>query len=355
MFRFVSTLPSRLWLLIQPLLVINDQKRPLGYFIVTALSVGIPAFIGAGLNQLELSITACTGALIILYLRPMPLIDLMISLSVISFGFALSFTLGLITSFNIYISATSLVFTVFLVTFVCRYYAIPAPGSLFFVLIACLARALPFDLSLAASRIGLLFFGAMGACVIALCYNVLENYFFKAPKVIVEEKETVNIIKILFHSSVISLFVGGGYLFALLMDLSSPYWVPVSTVAVLQGANFRAVWSRNIHRIFGTAIGLGIAWTIMLFTPNDWVIALFIVALVFMIEMLITRNYGLAVIFITPLTVIFANAGMDLSDSNNLISERLLNIVLGGIIGLLGGWCIYRAQFFIGIQKYFKR
>lgn len=354
MLNFLSMLFSPIWLRFQPLLVINNHKRPLGYFMVTAFSVGIPAFVGAAFNQLELSITACTGALVILYLRQMPLIELMISLSVISFGFAISFTLGLLTSFNIYISAASLVFTVFLVTFVCRYYLIPAPGSLFFVLIACLARALPFDLSLAANRIGLLVLGAIGACVLALFYNLLENHFFKARDVDVEVKEKVNIAKILFHSSVISMFVGGGYLFALLIGLSSPYWVPVSTVAVLQGANFRAIWTRNIHRIFGTAIGLGIAWIIILLSPNDWVIAVLIVMLVFLIEMLITRNYGLAVIFITPLTVIFANAGIQLADADNLILVRLLNIIFGGVIGLLGGWFIYRVQFFESLQKYFK-
>lgn len=354
MHNFISMLFKQLWRYIQPLLIIGDLKRPLGYFIVTALSVGIPAFVGAMFGQIELSITACTGALVILYLRPMPLIDLMIALSVISFGFVISFTLGLLTSFNIYISSASLFFTVVMVTFVCRYHAVPAPGSLFFVLIACLARALPFDLTLAASRVGLLVFGTISACVLALCYNMLGNYLSKTRNINIEVKEKINILKILFHSLVIGFFVGGGYLFASLIGLSSAYWVPVSTVAVLQGANFRAVWSRNIHRIFGTAIGLGIAWVIIFFSPSDWIIAFLIVILVFLIEMLITRNYGLAVIFITPLTVIFANTSMQLGYEDNLITVRLFNIILGGSIGLLGGWFIYKVQFIEGVTKHFK-
>src|SRR3546814_8722819 len=47
------------------------------------------------------------------------------------------------------------------------------------------------------------------------------------------------------------------------------YWVPVSCLAVMQGVTLRASWSRNVHRIVGTVIGMGLTWLLLPFLTED--------------------------------------------------------------------------------------
>ncbi|MDO6563176.1 FUSC family protein [Amphritea sp. 1_MG-2023] len=345
-------LTTRLYTSIQPLLALSDHKRPLGFLIVSALSVGLPALIGAWLGDIQTAMLGCLGGLSILYMRQTHIPRRMMTLATCAFGFSLSFALGVVTNFDPLFSAATLTLNVFMVTVICRFYSVPPPGTLFFIVVACLARTLPFDLSLAAERTGILMFGAMGGCCLALLYSVYQVYISKTFVDRPTEEIDHNIIVISIESVVISLFVGGGYVLALLLQLDNPYWVPISTIAIMQGATFRAIWHRNVHRIIGTTIGMGIAWVIFSFAPGPWETAFLILGLSFIIELLITRNYGLAVMFITPLTVIFTDTNIPTGETDQLILSRLFDIILGSVIGYIGGWAIHHAKFKQAIEAY---
>lgn len=341
----------RFWSVIKPLFELSNHKRPLGFLAVSAFSVALPALFGAWIGQLSTAMLACMGGLVILYMRQTNISRRMMILATCAFGFALSFALGVLTSFDPYLSAATLTLNVFLVTAICRFYALPPPGVLFFVVVACLARTLPFDLSLAAERTGILMFGAMSACILALIYSIYQVYFSKDYVSRPTEEVDNNIVAITIESLVTCLFVGGGYFLAIAANLDNPYWVPISTAAIMQGATFRAIWHRNVHRIIGTTIGMGIAWVIFSLAPGPWQLALLIFVLSFFIEILITRNYGLAVIFITPLTVIFADITLAGTETGHLILSRLLDIILGSIIGCVGGWVIHHPAFVRSVNK----
>lgn len=335
----------------KPLLILSDNRRAWGFLVIAALSVGVPVFMGAWINQFSSAVIASMGGLVILYMQQTHITRRMMILIVCSFGFSMSFSLGTLTSFNPYLSAATLVLTIFLVTVTCRLYAMPAPGSFFFILVACMSRTLPFDITLVAERTGILLLGCMGACLLALIYSITQIILKKHKPVMQNEVEERRIAAIMLESAVISLFVGGGYFLALMMQLENPYWVPISTAAIMQGATFRAVWHRNVHRLVGTVIGMGLAWAIFSLSPNIWTLASLIMLLTFIIEVLITRNYGLAVIFITPLTVIFADSAMAFADTERLILMRLVDIMIGSCIGYLGGWVIHHPRFFYRLEQ----
>jgi uncharacterized membrane protein YccC len=81
------------------------------------------------------------------------------------------------------------------------------------------------------------------------------------------------------------------------------------------------------------------------FHPTPLSICISIFILQFIVEMLVVRQYGLAVIFITLLTVLLAEAGSAMTlDPNTLIPYRLLDIVIGSIIGAIAGWFIHHEQ-----------
>ena len=145
---------------------------------------------------------------------------------------------------------------------------------------------------------------------------------------------------------VIGLAVGVSLLAAQALQLERAYWVPVSCLAVLQGATLRAVWNKQVHRILGTAVGLFLAWGLLALPLDAWRVSLLMMALTFLVETLVVRHYGLAVVFITPLTIFLADAtriGQGAPEA--MLQARLLDIVLGSMVGVLGGACLHNPRF----------
>jgi uncharacterized membrane protein YccC len=104
------------------------------------------------------------------------------------------------------------------------------------------------------------------------------------------------------------------------------------------------MWHRNVHRIMGTVIGMGVAWWLFSWQPNYWHLAFCMLLFQFLIEMLIVKNYGAAVIFITPLTVIMAEFTRADMATEVLLQHRLIDISIGSVIGIVGGTIFHRTS-----------
>lgn len=79
---------------------------------------------------------------------------------------------------------------------------------------------------------------------------------------------------------------------------------------------------------------------------------LVITLLQFVIEMLIVRNYGLAAIFITPLTILLAETagGLDF-DINTMMEARLADTIIGSLIGLAAGWLLHHGDIIARLER----
>jgi uncharacterized membrane protein YccC len=346
-----STHKHGIWKEIRPLLVLSDHKRPLGFLVTVALAVGGPVILGVFLGHFVMGVGASIGGLACIYLRQTSLPHRMITMALVTFGFCTSFTISLLSSFNPWILAISFGFVAFWATFICRYFSVPPPGSFFFILVACIASAMPFDLSLLPQRAGLLLFGCISASILALAYSLLQ--LLRGDNNIVHTAESIEprIVAIFLESATIAIFIAMSYVLALLIGFDRPYWAPISCAAILQGASFRAVHHRNIHRIVGTAVGMGLTWIIFSLSPGPWILALLIMGLSFVIEVLVTRNYGYAVIFITPLTIILAETANASLDINWVILLRMSDVVLGGIVAYFGGWLLHQKNFYDRLEQ----
>jgi uncharacterized membrane protein YccC len=114
----------------------------------------------------------------------------------------------------------------------------------------------------------------------------------------------------------------------------------------MQGASLRAVWNKQLHRIVGTAVGLLLTWGLLALPLDKWSVSLLMMALTFVVETLVVRHYGLAVVFITPLTIFLAEAArLGQGAPAGMLQARLFDIVLGSVIGLLGGICLHSPRF----------
>ena len=60
--------------------------------------------------------------------------------------------------------------------------------------------------------------------------------------------------------------------------------------------------------------------------------------------MLVGRNYGVAVIFITVLTIFLAESGVTLTNPDVLLRARFIDILIGSLVGAAGGWVLYNER-----------
>ncbi|ADZ90577.1 FUSC family protein [Marinomonas mediterranea] len=334
--------------LFKDLFTLNDVKRPWHLSFIAALCVGLPAIIGAALEQFPQGMLASLGAMVVLYMPNTRTAHRIVTLSLCSFGFIFCFMVGSLSTFVSWLPPFALSLAMFLVVIMSRYYLLPPPGSFFFVLVTTISIAMPFDLPSLPTNIGLLAIGGMTSCVACFVYSLLTGAN-TLPKTEIKLDARVNAI--VLEALFVSVFVGGSYGIALALQMNNPYWVPISCAAILQGATFRQVWHRKIHRIMGTLVGMLLASAIFFFHPNAWVLAFLILILQFAIEMLIAKNYGYAVIFITPLTVIMAEVTNTQVSPALLLEYRIFDIVFGSIIGFVGGTIFHKTQWLTSLEK----
>jgi uncharacterized membrane protein YccC len=186
--------------------------------------------------------------------------------------------------------------------------------------------------------------GCLLACLIALVYS-LHILKMQAPKPVARLRRP-RFDFVVFDAVVIGVFVGISLAAAQLLQLQKAYWVPVSCLAVIQGASLRAVWNRQLQRVLGTGIGLLVSSALLLLPLDKWSISLTVMTLTFVVEFTVVRHYVLATSFITPLTILLAEAAtLGQAPAGALIQARFFDTVLGCFVGLVGGICLHSPRF----------
>lgn len=116
--------------------------------------------------------------------------------------------------------------------------------------------------------------------------------------------------------------------------LERAYWSMAAAVLVLhQGLDWSRTLQRGIERMVGTLIGLVLAGLLLAAGPTGLWLAATLAVLQFLIEMIVVRNYALAVIFITAAALIIASGGQVESDVAHLLWVRGSDTVVGCLIG----------------------
>ncbi len=319
-----------------------------------ALASGLPLLIGAYFDHLEFGFVSSLGGMVFLYAPNTPLSHRMVALMASAFAMSACYTAGVICHFIPALLVPMLTFLTILVSMVCRYYRVGPPGSLFFIMAASIAVYSPVGVLQVPLNVGLLTMGCLLACLIAFFYSVyllrLEAPQPATPLPPATFEFTV------FDPIVIGVFVGISLSIAQAFDLQRAYWVPVSCLAVIQEASLRGVWNRQFQRIAGTGIGLVLAWCLLLLPLDKWTVSLMMIVLTFLIETLVVRHYGLAVVFITPLTIFLAEGTrLGHGSPNVMLQARLLDTVIGSLLGLIGGYCLHNQRFRDVVGKQIKR
>lgn len=119
------------------------------------------------------------------------------------------------------------------------------------------------------------------------------------------------------------------------LGLPRAYWVILACVAVLQATpRIRYTVARAIQRSLGTVLGVGIFWLIALPEPDGLWLVLTVALLQAGIEVVITRNYGLGLLLITPIALLISTSGST-APLGQIITIRIADTLLGSVLALL--------------------
>lgn len=342
--RWFTQIKALLQAEMQHLLAFNRSDRRWPMPFCAALANGLPLLVGAWFNHLDYGLVSSLGGLVFLYTPNTPLSHRLVSLMASAFGLSACYALGLMCHFVPALLVPVLTFIAIMVSMACRFYLLGPPGSLFFVMAAAIGAYSPVEVEQLPLFVGLLTMGALLACLIAFFYS-LYALRQQAPEA-VKPLPPATFDFVIFDSVVIGIFVGIALALAQLLQLERPYWVPVSCLAVIHGASLRAVWNKQVQRIVGTGIGLLVAWGLLTLPLDKWSVSLLMMLLAFIIETLVVRHYGMAAIFITPLTIFLAEATqLGHGSPDALLLARLFDTVLGCVVGLFGGACLHSPRF----------
>ncbi|AWB89669.1 FUSC family protein [Salinibacterium hongtaonis] len=121
---------------------------------------------------------------------------------------------------------------------------------------------------------------------------------------------------------------------ALLLGIGRPYWAVVTVVAVMPLAHASFSFSRSLHRTLGTIGGVVVAGLVLAASPPAIVIVVFAVVCQFVIELLIGKSYGLALVFITPLALTMSNLSQP-SEVLPLVTDRVVETAVGVAVAIM--------------------
>jgi uncharacterized membrane protein YccC len=324
------------------LITINPSDRPWELPFAVAIAAGLPMLLGAWFGKISDAGLASVGAMTIVYVPRTRLDHRMATVMAAAFAMISCFALGQLSQLVPIARAPIIALVAAFVTMGCRYYRVIPPGPLFFVMATAIGAYTPGEIADVPARLGVFALGSIGAVVVAFLYNV---HILRSRAPLPASPPPDDLLDVVvIDSMIIGSFVGVSLGAAQILGLDKPYWVPVSCLAVIQGINLRAIWNRQVHRIIGTMIGLAVTWMLVRHATDPWVIALAIMTLTFCIETAIVRHYAFATIFITPLTILLAEAPtLGYVDSSTLIMARFADTVLGSLVGLAGGICLHSA------------
>ncbi|MGW2823801.1 FUSC family protein [Streptomyces sp. NPDC001443] len=121
---------------------------------------------------------------------------------------------------------------------------------------------------------------------------------------------------------------------SLALGVGRPYWALV-TAASLYQANLTLTWSRGVQRVVGNLVGvLVFAALVPLAHLHQAALVLCCLALNFGAEALISRNYWLGSICVTPMALLITEFART-QDAGQLITERVLDTLIGALVGLV--------------------
>lgn len=117
------------------------------------------------------------------------------------------------------------------------------------------------------------------------------------------------------------------------LGIGHPYWAMVAAVAPLSAPGRSAQLARALHRVVGTLLGMVTSALLLALGLDPVPTVLVVVVLQVVTEMLVGRNYALALLFITPMALLMGQVVAP-RPAGPLLADRLVETVIGALVGV---------------------
>ena len=97
------------------------------------------------------------------------------------------------------------------------------------------------------------------------------------------------------------------WLLAIALGVGHPFWAAVTVAALMPALASPDVWRRTLHLMLGTLGGVGVATFLFSFNPGHLALIAIIIVCQAAAEIVVSRNYGVALLFFSPLAIGMSN------------------------------------------------
>ena len=298
------------------------------------MAVGLPLAAFALTGDVQHGALASLGALAVLYAGGVPPRRRAVRVFGVGVGLVAAMAAGTLAAGSRFGTVAVIALVAALAVLLSRWRSVPPPGALMPVLVCATATQIPLHSTPLATRIGLVALGATVAWVVAMADVPFRRRTAAASS---SRPPTPPWPQILRAAARAALGTGAAALLALTLGLPRPDWAAVACAAVLLHDASRATLRRAGHRAAGTAAGIGVAGLVLAVAPGALAIVVLVVALQFVVELVVARNYTLAVVFITPLALLqgaLATGQLD-GPIAGVLAGRLVETVIGCTLAVL--------------------
>lgn len=131
-----------------------------------------------------------------------------------------------------------------------------------------------------------------------------------------------------------TLGVEAAWVLALVLGIGNPFWAAVTVAALMPALVAPDVWPRTLHLMLGTLGGVGVATFLFSFDPGHLALIAIIIVCQAAAEIAVARNYGVALLFFSPLAIGMSNLSRG-APWQPLLVDRLAEAALGTAVAFL--------------------
>lgn len=124
------------------------------------------------------------------------------------------------------------------------------------------------------------------------------------------------------------------WLLAIALGVGYPFWAPVTVAALMPALASAEIYRRMVHLVLGTLAGVGAAALLFAGNPGHLALIAIIVLCQMAAELLVARQYGVALVFLSPLAIGMSNLSRGLP-WQPLLLDRLAEACLGTAVALV--------------------
>lgn len=120
------------------------------------------------------------------------------------------------------------------------------------------------------------------------------------------------------------------------LGLERSYWAALTAVVILHNViSAQGVLRKGSNRILGTLAGAVFGGLLLVLPLGNWTIAAVLMILQFLLTLSLSKSYALTVFLVTPLALIVSMYSTPGFDPFQLTLARVLDTVIGGIVGIV--------------------